>query len=55
LTQQVHWLDFNKGLLLLEMNGTNIKKKLRLFLHIAGNVFIRMDTFVISHEQQDYY
>jgi hypothetical protein len=26
-TQQVHWLDFNKGILLLEMHGTNIKKK----------------------------
>jgi hypothetical protein len=26
LTQQVHWLDFNKGILLLEMHGTNIKK-----------------------------
>jgi hypothetical protein len=25
LTQQVHWLDFNKGILLLEMHGTNIK------------------------------
>jgi hypothetical protein len=22
----VHWLDFNKGILLLEMHGTNIKK-----------------------------
>jgi hypothetical protein len=27
MTQQVHWLDFNKGILLLEMHGTNIKKK----------------------------
>jgi hypothetical protein len=26
LTQQVHWLDFNKGILLLEMHGTNLKK-----------------------------
>jgi hypothetical protein len=26
LTQQVHWLDFNKGILLLEMHGA--KKKI---------------------------
>jgi hypothetical protein len=31
LTQQVHWLDFNKGILLLEMHGTNIKKKSNKF------------------------
>jgi hypothetical protein len=31
LTQQVHWLDFNKGILLLEMHGTNIKKMIKLF------------------------
>jgi hypothetical protein len=23
----VHWLDFNKGILILEMHGTSIKKK----------------------------
>jgi hypothetical protein len=27
LTQQVHWLDLNKGILLLEMHGTKKKKK----------------------------
>jgi hypothetical protein len=26
LKQQVHWLGFDKGLLLLEMHGTNINK-----------------------------
>jgi hypothetical protein len=25
--QQVHWLDFNKGILILEIHGTNIKIK----------------------------
>jgi hypothetical protein len=33
LTQQVHWLDFNKGILLLEMHGTNIKKSVQLYSH----------------------
>jgi hypothetical protein len=26
-TSHVHWLDFNKGILILEMHGTNIKIK----------------------------
>jgi hypothetical protein len=41
LTQQVHWLDFNKGILLLEMHGTNIKiytvyLYLETALHVSG-------------------
>jgi hypothetical protein len=42
LTQQVHWLDFNKGILLLEMHGTKKRKTyscllLESFLNNACN------------------
>jgi hypothetical protein len=38
----VHWLDFNKGILILEMHGTNIKiisENIVMFGHDAGYHF----------------
>jgi hypothetical protein len=49
-TSNVHWLDFNKRVLMLEMHGTNIKKRKKSGYSVRDSIASKTKLFKLKFQ-----